>query len=595
MNEELRNNTNLPPLPQGWVWVRLGEIAEIISGVSFKPEQLCKQDAENVRILRGGNIQNDDYFLLEDDYFVPKDIVSNDQLLRKYDIILVSSTGSKQAIGKAAIIKEELNNLSVGAFLRIIRIYENIQKKYIGFYFYTLSYRNYIREIVKGVNINNIKDSYLNEMFLPLPPLPEQRRIVAKIEELFTKLDAGVEALKKAKKQIKRYQQSVLKYAFEGKLTEEWRKANRHKLESASVLLERIKEEQKKKLGKKYRELSPVDQSELPELPEGWVWVRLGEISDIIMGQSPPSSTYNVNKTGLPFYQGKLDFGEIYPTPRVWCSKPQKTAESGDIFLSVRAPVGPTNICNEKCCIGRGLAVVRYFYRNENKFIFYFFRSIENQIPKIGTGSTFSAISKSQIENLLFPLSPLPEQHRIVEEIERRLSIADATEKIIDQCLKQAERLRQSILKTAFEGKLIPPACRQAGQDPNTLPEAKKGTYYVYVIECEDGSFYKGYTENLRERWEEHKKGIASEWTKIHKPKQVYYWEECWSLKEAIEREKYLKSGIGREWFKKEVVDKPENWEPAEKLRERIKAQKEKKSVNNKSSLTVKSKGAKKK
>ena len=212
------DTSELPELPEGWVWVRLGEIAEIISGVSFKPNQLCKQDVKSVRILRGGNIQNDNYYLLEDDYFVPKDIVSNVQLLRRYDIILVSSTGSKQAIGKAAIIKEELNNLSVGAFLRIIRIYENIQKKYIGFYFYTLSYRNYIREIVKGVNINNIKDSYLNEMFLPLPPLPEQQRIVEEIERRFSVADEVEKVIDNSLKQAERLRQSILKKAFEGKL-----------------------------------------------------------------------------------------------------------------------------------------------------------------------------------------------------------------------------------------------------------------------------------------------------------------------------------------------------------------------------------------
>ena len=232
------DTSELPELPEGWVWVRLGEIAEIISGVSFKPNQLCKQDVKSVRILRGGNIQNDNYYLLEDDYFVPKDIVSNDQLLRRYDIILVSSTGSKQAIGKAAIIKEELNNLSVGAFLRIIRIYENIQKKYIGFYFYTLSYRNYIREIVKGVNINNIKDSYLNEMFLPLPPLPEQQRIVEEIERRFSVADEVEKVIDNSLKQAERLRQSILKKAFEGKLVPQDPSD-----EPAEKLLERIKAE----------------------------------------------------------------------------------------------------------------------------------------------------------------------------------------------------------------------------------------------------------------------------------------------------------------------------------------------------------------
>src|SRR3989304_2041611 len=97
------------------------------------------------------------------------------------------------------------------------------------------------------------------------------------------------------------------------------------------------------------------------KLPEGWRWVSIGNDSlvTIIMGQSPPGETYNKDKIGLPFLQGCADFGNIYPEPMVWCSKPKKIAEPNDILLSVRAPVGPMNIAREKCCIGRGLAAIR--------------------------------------------------------------------------------------------------------------------------------------------------------------------------------------------------------------------------------------------
>ena len=210
---------------------------------------------------------------------------------------------------------------------------------------------------------------------------------------------------------------------------------------------------------------SPL-QKDLPELPEGWVWVRLGEICEIIMGQSPPSNTYNTDKRGLPFYQGKAEFGDIHPVPAKWCSKPKKIADKNDILLSIRAPVGPANICYETSCIGRGLAAIRYKFSETYKSIFYYLRSIAKSLSSSGVGSTFSAISKSQIENLEIPLPPLPEQHKIVEEIERRFSVADEVEKTVDASLKQAERLRQSILKKAFEGKLVP-------QDPNDEPAEK--------------------------------------------------------------------------------------------------------------------------
>src|SRR5688572_27321929 len=94
------------------------------------------------------------------------------------------------------------------------------------------------------------------------------------------------------------------------------------------------------------------------QLPKGWVSARLSEIAGIVMGQSPPSSTYNTRSEGLPFFQGKAEFGDLYPEARVWCSAPSKVAEKNDILLSVRAPVGPTNLAPAKSCIGRGLSAI---------------------------------------------------------------------------------------------------------------------------------------------------------------------------------------------------------------------------------------------
>ena len=139
------------------------------------------------------------------------------------------------------------------------------------------------------------------------------------------------------------------------------------------------------------------------------------------------------------------------------------------------------------------------------------------------------------------------------------------------------KQLKNSILQWAIQGKLVPPACRQAGKTlmMNPLPRiAGQKAWFTYVIECEDGSFYKGYTDNLIRRYKQHCDGKGAEYTKTHKPKQLFYWEMHYSEEEALAREKYLKSGVGREWFKREVVEKPENWEPASVLLERIRAEK---------------------
>ena len=167
--------------------------------------------------------------------------------------------------------------------------------------------------------------------------------------------------------------------------------------------------------------------------------VPLGEVAAITAGQSPPGSTYNENGLGLPFFQGKADFGEVSPIARKWCMAPRKVAEAGDILISVRAPVGPTNVAGERCCIGRGLAAVRpdetVVLRD---FVHWIIKHREPELIAKGQGSTFAAIGQKDLKSLLIPLLPLDEQRRIVGILDRAAKI--------ERLRKQAaERLREFI------------------------------------------------------------------------------------------------------------------------------------------------------
>jgi type I restriction enzyme S subunit len=191
--------------------------------------------------------------------------------------------------------------------------------------------------------------------------------------------------------------------------------------------------------------------SEINNIPKHWEVKKLGEVCDIIMGQSPPSKTYNLNKIGLPFFQGKAEFTEINPVANKWCDTPNKIALPNDVLLSVRAPVGTTNIANQKCCIGRGLAAIRY---DNYKYIFYFLRSIQQQLDKKGTGTTFRAISGETIRNTEIPIPPIPEQLAIVSKIEELLSDLENGKQQLLTAQQQLKVYRQSLLKWAFEGRL---------------------------------------------------------------------------------------------------------------------------------------------
>ena len=189
-------------------------------------------------------------------------------------------------------------------------------------------------------------------------------------------------------------------------------------------------------------------------LPEGWTIAPLDEVSDINMGQSPPSSTYNIEGDGLPFFQGKAEFGSSYPEVRKWCSVPSKVAQKEDILISVRAPVGPTNLAPAECCIGRGLAAITPSGGMPSRYLLYFLRSIESDIDSLGTGSTFKAISGKILRSIKIPISPFDQQKLIVAEIEKQFSRLD--EAVADlKCVKaNLKRYKAAVLKAAVEGKL---------------------------------------------------------------------------------------------------------------------------------------------
>ena len=142
--------------------------------------------------------------------------------------------------------------------------------------------------------------------------------------------------------------------------------------------------------------------------------VRLGDVCKLTMGQSPESSSYNDEGIGIPFFQGNADFGELHPKVAHWCSAPKKTAEKGDILISVRAPIGALNIADEKCCIGRGLAAITVDDTIVNRdYIWYILKSKVLYLQSKGTGSTFKAINKSVLLDLSIELPSLSEQKRI--------------------------------------------------------------------------------------------------------------------------------------------------------------------------------------
>jgi len=194
--------------------------------------------------------------------------------------------------------------------------------------------------------------------------------------------------------------------------------------------------------------------SERTDLPPGWIVAKLEDISDIIMGQSPPSSSYNENGEGLPFFQGKTDFTDLYPRIRKWCDAPGKIAELDDILLSVRAPVGPTNLAPSRCCIGRGLAAIRPMNGVDVRYVLFAIRAFNTVLSELGTGTTFDAVSGDHVRAFEIPLAPTNGQRRIVQKIEELFTELDAGVAALERVRANLKRYRAAVLKAAVEGAL---------------------------------------------------------------------------------------------------------------------------------------------
>jgi type I restriction enzyme S subunit len=354
---------------------------------------------------------------------------------------------------------------------------------WISYYLHNLFLRGFFKvSCTHHVNQASINSTFLSQKVpIPLPPLPEQRRIVTKLEELFTKLDAGVEALKKMQAQLKRYRHSILKAACEGKLvpTEaELARAEGRAYKPADVLLTRILKERREKLSKgtKYKEPAAPDTIGLTALPEGWCWATFEQIGEWNGGGTPSTrnSSYWIDGT-IPWISPKdmktlrIHDSEDKITEKALENSAARLISSGSILFVVRSgilrrtlPVALTMIdvtvnqdmksLTPDTSIDPDYLLVTALAFNED---------IRHSCAKDGT--TVESLEVPALQAYAIPLPPLAEQRRIVAEVEHRLSIADGVERTVGQSLAQAQRLRQSILKRAFEGKLV-------AQDANDEP-----------------------------------------------------------------------------------------------------------------------------
>lgn len=367
------------------------------------------------------------------------------------------------------------------------------------FYYYCLQpYLDAINAETSAVTVKHLSSKTIKSIPLPLPPLPEQRAIVSKLEQLFSELEDGVANLQKAQRQLKVYRQAVLKKAFEGELTREWR-AQQTGLPTAEELLEQIQAERERyyeqqlaewkqavadweadgKVGKKPRKPGKLSRFNSPQrqlklkLPQAWCFELLGNLSS---GVEYGSSSKSKEEGMIPVLRmgnmqnGKIDWNDLKYTSDEEEIDRYRLIKGDVLFNRTNSPelVGKTVIYKgEREAIFAGYLIrINHFKKVlSGDYLNYFLNShpakVYGNFVKTD-GVNQSNINGKKLSNYPIPFCSLPEQHQIVQEIESRLSVCDQLEKDIEANLRRAERLRQSLLQKAFAGELLTEAELQA-------------------------------------------------------------------------------------------------------------------------------------
>jgi type I restriction enzyme S subunit len=380
------------------------------------------------KVVKGGRIETPDEFIAVDDY----DAWMRRGLPKAGDIVMtteaplgeVAQLGTERvALAQRIIALRGKKGLLDNDFLKFLMQSEDVQKQ--------------LRARATGTTVLGIKQTELRKVFLTLPPLPEQRAIA----HILGTLDDKIELNRRMSQTLEAMARALFKAWFvdfepvRAKMEGRWQRG-----QSLPGLPAHLYDLFPDRL---------VD-SELGEIPEGWEVDQISNHFRVTMGQSPPGSTYNEKGDGLPFYQGRVDFGFRFPTRRVFCTAPTRLADAGDTLVTVRAPVGDSNMALERCCIGRGVAAVRHT-SGAVSYTYYFVRSLKSVFESFeAEGTVFGAITKDAFLSIKCVVPPT----ELVQRFEQLC-------RPIDEKIERAEResrtlaaLRDALLPKLISGEL---------------------------------------------------------------------------------------------------------------------------------------------
>jgi len=461
--------SELNNIPKHWQVKKLGEVCQTTSGGT--PSRGIKSYYEgNIPWVKSGEL--DRGLILDTEEKISEEAVKNSSAkVFPKGTLLIALYGA--TIGKLAFLGVDAatNQAVCGIYKN-----ENINSNYL-YHFLFSKKPSLVKQGIGGAQ-PNISQGILKNLDIPIPPLPEQLVIVSKIEELLSDLENGKQQLLTAQQQLKVYRQSLLKAAFEGKLTENWRENQNHLNTSAELLAQitDLKENEanlnQKKL-KPTNSLSPEEIENLPRLPKTWKWVSLGEIISDLTDYHANGSYLKMKENvqlfdttefaimirATNFEKDNFKTDLKYITEHAYNFLSRSKLFGGEILIGKIGNAGKVYFMpylGKPASLAMNLFALR-FNVAVNKYIYYHLLSLfsKQEISSYVKGVGNPTIDKNSVRSLSIALPSFNEQQQIVEILESKLTVCDKIEETISQSLLQAETLKQSILKKAFEGKLV--------------------------------------------------------------------------------------------------------------------------------------------
>ena len=474
-------------LPWGWVWVRIDEVSNVGTGATPLKGNPKYYESGTISWVTSG-LLNELFITKVEEKITELAVKETNAKVFPKHTLLVAMYGEGKTRGKVSeLLVEAATNQACAAL-----VFDGEASKLRPFVKLFLQ-KNYndIRRLSSGGVQPNLNLGIIKATKVPVPPLNEQCRIVAKIEALKARSQRVKEELEAIAPLLDQFRQSVLAAAFRGDLTTDWREKNPD-VEPASVLLERIRAERRRRWeeaelekmkaqGKtpkddqwkeKYKKPESVDDSQLPELPDGWCWVTADECTSLITDgehATPERSDEGVHLlSARNVLNGKLSFEKVDFVPEYVYQKLEKRLklEAGDVLLSCSGTVGRSCVAPPalRCAFVRSVAILKPLFEM-GEYLSLAIRSpyLQAQIEKKKTQTAQSNIFQGRIKTLAIPVAPLDEQKVIVRAIAQSFRMIENVEQVVEDAKNRETNLDQSILAKAFRGELVP-------QDPNDEP-----------------------------------------------------------------------------------------------------------------------------